>query len=141
MKKTFRSKEAFLSAVAEFANQWDWSKPLAVKLEELKRKEAQSRLFHAVINEVSHQLEWAGKMRTPAQWKHLLISGHTIATKGEIELVEGIEGEVINIRESTATMTIKRLSSLIEYTYAFATNHGVKFKVPDYYDELPPERK
>ena len=140
MKAIFNNKALFLENAAKFADLWDWAKPLSVTWEELKRREVQSRKFHAMCDELAEQLQWAGSWRTGSQWKHLLVSGHTIATNGEIELVEGLEGEVINIRESTATMTIKRLSSLIEYTYAFATNQGVKFKAPDYLNEIPPER-
>jgi hypothetical protein len=40
--------------------------------------------------------------------------------------VPGLEGEFVNLRESTALMSIKRGASLIEYTQAFAAEHGVK---------------
>ena len=42
-------------------------------------------------------------------------------------MVIGIEGEVINLRESTAQMSVKRLASLIEYVQAFGVENGVKF--------------
>lgn len=57
----------------------------------------------------------------------IFVSGHRIATGGEAEMAIGLEGEVINLRESTAKMSIKRLSSLIEYITAWAAENGVKF--------------
>jgi hypothetical protein len=40
--------------------------------------------------------------------------------------VPGIEGEFINIRESTAAMTKKRGASLIEYTLAFCAMNEIR---------------
>ncbi len=57
----------------------------------------------------------------------LLISGHAVATKQEAEVVPGLEGEYVNIRESSAEMSVKRMSSLIDYTIAWATGQGVRF--------------
>ena len=60
-----------------------------------------------------------GKPRSAAQWKVLLVSGHAVATKNEAEIVPGLEGEFVNLRESTALMSVKRSSSLIEYATAY----------------------
>lgn len=56
-----------------------------------------------------------------------MVSAHKIATGGQAEMVIGLEGEVINLRESTAQMSVKRLASLIEYVQAWAVENGVKF--------------
>ena len=45
----------------------------------------------------------------------IMVSAHKIATGGKAEMVIGLEGEVINLRESTAQMSVQRLASLIEY--------------------------
>ena len=49
-----------------------------------------------------------------------------MATKEGAEIVPGIEGEFVNIRESTAAMSKGRGASLIEYALAFAANNGVE---------------
>jgi hypothetical protein len=54
-----------------------------------------------------------------AEWKLLLISGHSVATKQGAEMVPGLEGEFLNLRESTAAMSKTRIGSLIEYAEAF----------------------
>ena len=66
-----------------------------------------------------------GKPRTAKEWKVLLVSGHAVATKEETEVVPGLEGEFINIRESTALMSVRRGASLIEYSLAFCAMHKI----------------
>ncbi|WP_421566017.1 recombination protein NinB [Ochrobactrum sp. EDr1-4] len=48
------------------------------------------------------------KPRKPEEWKVLLVSGHSVATKQQAEIVPGLEGEFINICESTARMSVER---------------------------------
>ena len=60
-------------------------------------------------------------------WKNLLVSGHTIATKLPYKLVTGIEGELVNVREQTSKMGVRRMASLIEYTTAWGVQNGVRF--------------
>jgi len=87
----------------------------------------QNAKFHAICTDLAKaKAEWAGKPRTAAQWKVLLVSGHAVATKEDAEIVPGIEGEFVNIRESTALMSKKRGSSLIEYTLAFCAGLGIE---------------
>jgi hypothetical protein len=87
----------------------------------------QNAKFHAICTDLARSgLQWAGKTRTADQWKVLLVSGHAVATKEGAEMVPGIEGEFVNIRESTALMSVRRSSSLIEYAVAFCAMQGVK---------------
>lgn len=91
-----------------------------------KRTSDQNAHFHALCSDLAKSpVEWAGKRRNAAQWKVLLVSGHATLTKEGAEIVPGLEGEFVNIRESTALMSIKRGASLIEYTLAFCTMHDV----------------
>jgi len=82
--------------------------------------------FHAICGDLARsKLPWAGKPRTKAQWKVLLVSGHAIATKEGAEIIPGLENEFVNIRESTALMSKKRGAGLIDYSLAFCATHGV----------------
>lgn len=102
-----------------------------VTLAEPTRSLEQNAKFHALCDDIARSgITWAGKRRTAAQWKVLLVSGHATATKEGSEIVPGIEGEFVNIRESTAAMSRSRGSSLIEYTLAFCAMHGVGEEVP-----------
>lgn len=96
-----------------------------------KRTDGQNERFHAIVGDIAKSgLTWAGKKRIAAEWKVLLVSGHATATKEGSEMVPGLEGEFVNIRESTALMSIRRGSSLIEYATAFAMQNGVTLHDP-----------
>lgn len=85
--------------------------------------------FHAIVTDIAKSgFQWMGKPRSADEWKVLIVSGHAVATKEGSEIVPGIEGEWINIRESTAAMSKKRGSSLIEYTQAFCAMNNIKLK-------------
>ena len=87
----------------------------------------QNAMFHAICADLAKsEIEWAGRLRNLDEWKVLLVSGHTKATDGEVEIVPGLEGEFVNIRESTARMGVGRASSLIEYAIAYCVSHGVE---------------
>ena len=97
-----------------------------VILKEPTRNADQNAKFHAICSDIARSgLEWAGKKRSADQWKVLLVSGHATATKEGSEMVPGLEGEFVNVRESTALMSVRRSSSLIEYAIAFCAMHGV----------------
>lgn len=88
--------------------------------------------FHAMCGDFAASgVEFAGRQRTAAEWKALLISGHATATGEGSELVEGIEGELVNVRESTTTMSKRRGASLIEYGAAFAAMRGIRLRAPE----------
>lgn len=98
-----------------------------VIIEPPKRSGAQNRIFHALCGDIARSgIEWAGKKRNADEWKVLLISGHTVATKEAREVVPGIEGEFVSIRESSARMNKRRANSLIDYTLAFCTANGIE---------------
>lgn len=102
-----------------------------VTLEEPKRNADQNARFHAMCSDFARSgIQWAGKPRTGDQWKVLLVSGHSVATKEGAEMVPGLEGEFVNVRESTALMSVRRSSSLIEYTRAMGDQLGVRWSEP-----------
>lgn len=98
-----------------------------VTVSEPTRSLEQNAKFHALCSDIARaKTQWAGKPRNAVQWKVLLVSGHAIATKEGSEMVPGIEGEFVNLRESTAAMSKARGSSLIEYSLAFCAMNDVK---------------
>ena len=98
----------------------------AVTVGPATRSGGQNDKFHAICTDIANSpMTWAGKRRTAEEWKVLLVSGHTKATEGEVEFVPGLEGEFVNIRESTARMSVKRAASLITYAIAFCDTNNV----------------
>ncbi|MDU5166990.1 MAG: recombination protein NinB [Haemophilus parainfluenzae] len=105
----------------------DDKKPLVVKIQPMTRSLEQNSKLHALLSDISKQCEFNGKKRDIDTWKMIMVSAHKIATGGKAEMVIGLEGEVINLRESTAQMGVQRLASLIEYITAWGAENGVKF--------------
>ncbi len=100
-----------------------------VRVGEPTRNLDQNAKFHAICSDMAKQgAQWMGKPRTAQQWKVLLVSGHAIATGEGADVVPGLEGEFVNIRESTSLMSVRRGASLIEYAQAYCANHGIELR-------------
>ena len=102
--------------------------PMVLEVRPETRSDRQNRLLHALFGDVARQAEWLGKKRTPAEWKLLFVSGHAVATKQGADLVPGLEGEFLNLRESTARMGKARMASLLDYVMSWAVEHGVELR-------------
>lgn len=93
------------------------------------RTDQQNRKFHALCADIARSnMEWAGCRRTAEEWKNLMISGHAKATGRASEVVIGLEGEMVQIRESSARMSVARSASLIDYVTAWAVSHGIRIR-------------
>ena len=102
-----------------------------VVFSEPTRNSDQNAKFHSICSDIAKSgMEWAGRARTAAQWKVLLVSGHAVATKEDGEIVPGIEREFVSIRESTALMSVRRSASLITYALAFCDMNGIELSEP-----------
>lgn len=104
-------------------------KPMIVEIKSRGRSLDQNAKLHAMFGDIAaSKLLFAGKQRSAEEWKVILISGHSIATGGQGEVIAGIESELICIRESSAGMSVSRMASLIEYVSAFGAEHGISFR-------------
>ncbi len=102
-----------------------------VTIDPPRRTINQNDAFHALCGDIAAAgIEWFGKKRTAEEWKVLLVSAHSSATKQGCDMVQGLEGELVQLRESTARMSKARGSSLLEYATAWAVSHGVKLPEP-----------
>lgn len=127
-------KQRCIEAIWKAPEGWE------VLLRPEKRTLEQNAKFHAICSDIeSFGMFFAGRYRTFDEIKTLLVSGHAEATKDEFgtsaELLQGLEGELVVVRESTAQMSKKRSSSLIEYTLAFCAQKGIKL-----WESIKPKR-
>lgn len=88
----------------------------------------QNAMLHALFGELAKQATYIGRRLSLNQWKTLMISGHAVATGLGADLVPGIEGEFVNIRESSSQMSVARMTSLIEYVHAWAGMNDVNIQ-------------
>ena len=103
---------------------------IKIEVREKNRTDEQNAKLHARLSDIAQQATWQGDKLDIDGWKNLFVSGHTIATKEPYKLVMGLEGELVNVRERTSKMGVRRLASLIEYVGAWAAENGVVFKTP-----------
>lgn len=91
------------------------------------RTNDQNAMFHAICGDIAKSgHKFMGKPRAATVWKVLLISAHAAATDEGSEVVPGLEGEFVNIRESSALMSVRRAASLITYTLAYCDMNGIE---------------
>ncbi|MFK5247595.1 recombination protein NinB [Glaesserella parasuis] len=128
-RKYFLRSEQIKNNALEFVKALpiDEKKPLVVEVKPITRNLEQNAKFHAMCGDIAKQVQFNGEWLSLEAWKVLLISAHAEATKEGSRLVIGLEGELVNIRESTAEMGVKRMASLIEYTTAWGVSRGVHF--------------
>jgi len=97
-----------------------------VSIDEPTRTTDQNRMFHAICGDIAKSGHlFLDKPRKAAVWKVLLISAHAAATSEGNEVVPGLEGEFVNIRESSALMSVRRAASLITYTLAYCDTNNI----------------
>ena len=96
-----------------------------------KMSNGQKAHFHAICDDLRRSgLTWQGKKLTSLEWKLLLISGHSVATGESAEIITGLEGELINLREAITDMRKARGASLIEYALAYCVLNNVPLRQP-----------
>lgn len=102
-----------------------------VDIKERTRTADQNALLHALLQDISRQVEWAGKHRSLDDWKALMVSAHRVVLQQAGEVVPGLEGEFVQLRKSTSAMGVKELASLIDYVHAWGVHAGVRFSAPE----------
>lgn len=116
---------------------WPWTKPrlivprarsLIVVAREETRSDLQNNWIHAAFGDVAKQAQWMNRRLAPVQWKTLFVSGHAMATGLGADVITGLEGEFVNIRESTAQMSRARCASLQTYMQAWCSEHDVELR-------------
>jgi hypothetical protein len=124
-KQTFRLVNDRVRANAIIAIR-DAPNEYRVTIAEPARSSDQNAKFHALCRDIARSgFKWAGKVRNSDEWKAILISGHAVATGYSGEVIPGIEGEFVAIRESSARMNVSRAASLITYVLAFCDGNGI----------------
>ena len=95
------------------------------------RTQDQNSRLHAMLTDIARQAKYMGKPRSVEVWKGIFVSGWAIATGQNPEIIPGLENEFIAIRESTATMSGKRLASVMEYIEAYCAMNEIRLSAPE----------
>lgn len=108
-----------------------------------------NRLFHAQCRDIAQQLRFAGRYWKEESWKRLLIAGYVQAEREEAEangwpdpfaglamLIPGLDGEtIVQLGVQTRRLRKDQLSALVECTFAYGAENGVKWTDQELIDE------
>lgn len=96
-------------------------------VEEIRNSE-QNRKLHAALNDISRCVVWHGQRLPAGVWKRLCTAAW-LREEGErpimVPALDGLGVDVIY--ERTSKLSIKRMSSLIEWVMAFGSEHEVRW--------------
>ncbi|WPE22448.1 recombination protein NinB [Shinella zoogloeoides] len=97
-----------------------------VEFRKKTRSHEQNAKMHAMLAEVSEQVDWYGSKLDPEDWKTMFT-----ASLRKANVIPGIDaGTVVPLGLSTSAMTVEEMSNLIELIYAFGAERNVAFKEP-----------
>ena len=89
----------------------------------------QNAKLHAMLADVSRQVEYCGKYRSVEDWKDIFAAAIKMVEQEE-EIVPGLEGGVVVLGLHTSDMTIAQIIKMIEYIYAWASDSVVWSEQP-----------
>lgn len=99
---------------------------LVLQIRPEKRSDAQNRLLHACLSEISKQVEWAGAKRDVDTWKRLLTAAWLRARGEHIEMLPALDGHGVDIVfRRTSQLTKAECAELSEFVMAWAAERGI----------------
>jgi hypothetical protein len=105
---------------------------MVVEVKEEKRSLQANAMLHALLTDISRQVEWAGAKRSKDVWKRLLAAAWCRARGEHIEMLPAIDGHGVDlVFRRTSQLTKAECNELIEYVQAWAVDQGVKFSAPE----------
>ena len=101
-------------------------KRLTLEIRPEKRSDAQNRLLHACLSEISKQVEWAGAKRDVDTWKRLLTAAWLRARGEPIEMLPALDGHGVDIVfRRTSQLTKAECAELSEFVMAWAAERDI----------------
>jgi hypothetical protein len=104
-------------------------KQLRLEVKKATRNNEQNRLLHAVLTDIANQVEWSGKKFNANIWKRLCVAAWLREKNEKPQLIPALDGNGFDvIYERTSELTTTQCAELIEWCFAFGSEHGVKFR-------------
>jgi hypothetical protein len=98
-----------------------------VSIQEATRSLEQNALMWALLTDVSKQVIWTvnghAEKLSPEEWKTII----SASLAQENRMAPGVRGGFVMLGTSTSRMTIKQMSEMVEFLYAFGAEQGVKW--------------
>ena len=101
---------------------------LVLEIRPQTRSDAQNRLLHARLGDVSRQCQWAGAARDVDTWRRLFTSAWLRTQGQQVELLPALDGHGVDIvYASTTKLSRAQCAELSEYVMAWGTDQGVEW--------------
>ena len=125
------SEASRAAAIAYLAN-LDVSKPCSFSVSEVDRSYEQNKKLHAMLSDISRQVEHAGKKWNVLIWKRLCTAAW-LREEGEAAMmIPAVDGNGFDvIYEKTSKLGVKKCASLIEWVSAFGAENQVRWTQKD----------
>jgi len=102
---------------------------MVLEIKPSTRSLEQNSLLHAVLTDISQQVEWMGKKLSVEIWKRLCMAAWLREKKEQPMLIPALDGNGFDVVfEKTSKLSITQCSELVEWCFAFGVEHGVKFR-------------
>lgn len=109
---------------------WRWAKAmliaghrLVLELRPETRSDAQNRLLHARLTDVSKQCQWAGAKRSKDTWRRLFMSSWLRVQGDHVEVLPALDGHGVDIvYASTTKLSRAQSADLSEYVMAWGSD-------------------
>lgn len=99
---------------------------MVVEVKPEKRSLAENAMLHALLTQISRQVEWAGAKRDVETWKRLLTAAWCRARGEHVEMLPALDGHGVDIVfRRTSQLNKSECAELIEFVLAWAAEHGV----------------
>lgn len=92
------------------------------------RSDPQNRKLHAMLGDISRQVQWAGAKLDIEVWKRLLVAAWTRAQGEQVEVLPAIDGHGVDIVfRRTSKLNKGEMAELIEFVSAWGSHAGVEW--------------
>jgi len=110
----------------------DFTKPKKIVIKDQDRSGEQNRALHAMLSDISKQVEHVGKKWDVLIWKRLLTAAWLREGGENPQMIPALDGHGFDvIYERTSQMTVKQCASLMEWVQFFGDEHQVRWTAKD----------
>lgn len=93
------------------------------------RNNEQNALLHALLTDIAHQVDWAGKRWDVEDWKRLLTAAWMRTRNQQAQMVPALDGHGFEVLyQRTSTLSKSECAELIDFIQAWAAEKGVRSK-------------
>lgn len=99
-----------------------------VRVEPPTRSGEQNCMLHGQLGDIAKQVDWYGQKFNPLVWKRLTTYSYLREVRESPLLIPALDHNGMDvIYEKTSQMSVKQMTGLIEWNFAFGSEHNVQW--------------